>query len=473
MQGLEGVGPARALADPLLHPTHVVDAVVGLNLGDHPHLGHPPGDLGAADNLSVDHPEAALAGWVGRRHPGVEVEQVIDRLVADGVHLRPQTGGVGTQEQAFHVAFGLHHRPPAAALAGVQVGLVEARRGVAHDAVDEALEAADLEHLVAEAVADAERRQVLPAIEGRAGIDPYRQLAAALELGEYLELFRRGDVVDAGDAVAAQALEGDPGLGQALLEGFRWYHRPHLLGGLGAQTAGRLGLRLRPFGATRLTLDARPVAVRAGGFQGSGVGQVEAAVPLRQQHRVVGGDPVDHRTVGEEGVAPAGRFPGRAPAPLLVGPPVAADDPGARRQPVAGRAHRFYQAGLVGDRQQVDPQDQLTGLVEVGVVVDEAGGDEAPRELDHPGLVATMGEDGLGVADRQDLFAAHRDRLRPRPVGVAGPHPGAGEDQAGVAGLGRPGRQQTQDQERLEAVAHRDFQSSAITPTRYSLTTSQ
>src|SRR5690606_8883598 len=94
---------------------------------------------------------------------------------------------------------GAHHGAPGPALAGVEVRLVEAGGGVAHDAVDEALEPADADPFVAEPVADAEGGEVLDEVEGVARVDAGGELAAGEELLEDGELLRRRVVVDGGE----------------------------------------------------------------------------------------------------------------------------------------------------------------------------------------------------------------------------------------------------------------------------------
>ena len=67
-------------------------------------------------------------------------------------------------------------------LPGVQLRLVEARRGVALNAVDESLERADANPVVAEAGRDAGVGQLVPLVERRTREHAHGELAASLEL---------------------------------------------------------------------------------------------------------------------------------------------------------------------------------------------------------------------------------------------------------------------------------------------------
>ena len=86
----------------------------------------------------------------------------------------------------------------------VELRLVEARGGVALDAVDESLERADADPVVAESRRDARIRQLVPLVERGTGEYANSELAAPLELRVDGKLNGRRVVVNGGDAKLAR-----------------------------------------------------------------------------------------------------------------------------------------------------------------------------------------------------------------------------------------------------------------------------
>jgi hypothetical protein len=95
------------------------------------------------------------------------------------------------------------------------------------------------------------------------------------------------------------------------------------------------------------------------------------------------------------------------------------------------------QAGLVRHVQQVRAQQQRASAVEVGVVVDEAGRDEAAGDVDHLRGVPAVRHDLGTAAHRLDAVAGHGHGLCPRPVGIARPDALA-DEREGDGASGRP-----------------------------------
>ncbi len=269
--------------------------MIRLHLGDHAELPEAL-EVIFLDDLSVDQAKAAVAGPVPRDRHLEPVEQRVDRQVADGVHLRDQADRVGGANQLGHPRRLQNHGPPAAAVVRlVIVGRPEAGARVPHDAVDEPLQASDLQHLVAEAGPDAERGQFVPLVERRARVDADAQLAAIPQTLKHFHLRAAGDVVDPSHAVLGQPSQRGAGLQQPLLERFRRYDLAHPLHRRARQDAGR-------FAGAGVALDGtagriRGRAVDPGPGQRDRVGQVFASVPPAQQHRRSGRQRIDHSAV--------------------------------------------------------------------------------------------------------------------------------------------------------------------------------
>src|SRR5690606_36126403 len=158
-----------------------------------------------------------------------------------------------------------HHRAPAAALAGVQLRLVEASGRVALDPVDEALEPADPHPLVAEPVTYTRRAQLIPLVQRRPCVHTYRELSASLQLLIDRELFRARVVVDGRDTVTREVGHRRMRLSQPLLERLRRYCATYALCGGRIQSSGH---------AVRDAFDPLPLARCARAFECDVVGEV-------------------------------------------------------------------------------------------------------------------------------------------------------------------------------------------------------
>src|SRR5262249_33175359 len=107
------------------------------------------------------------------------------------------------------------------------------------------------------------------------------------------------------------------------------------------------------------------------------VREVELAVEAADERGVVARDGIDEVLRGQELGGPRGpsRGPGagRALRPRPVRAPIAADEPGPRGQAARGFGDLLAERGGLVDLQEVQSEEQAAGLVEVRVVVDEAG----------------------------------------------------------------------------------------------------
>src|SRR5688572_9297312 len=121
----------------------------------------------------------------------------------------------------------------------MQLRLVEAGRRVALNAVDEPLERADADPVVAEARRDAGIRQATPLVERRAREDTDGELAATFELVVDRKLERRGDVVDRRDAELGEMLLRRPGFAEPLIESLRCDGTTHAREGAVGHAPGR------------------------------------------------------------------------------------------------------------------------------------------------------------------------------------------------------------------------------------------
>src|SRR6187397_23801 len=139
---------------------------------------------------------------------------------------------------------------------------------------------------------------------------------------------------------------------------------------------------------------------------------------------------------------------------VLVGTPVTAREPRARAHACDGSLHALRQRRRGTDIEQVRANEQRARLVEVRVVVDEAGRQETTARVDHTRSRRAV-RVGLGVrADDNETLATNRDRLCARFERVAGPDAGVANDDVGFLRL-RHARQRYRTRQREDRRANR------------------
>jgi hypothetical protein len=188
---------------------------------------------------------------------------------------------------------------PGPSLSGVELRLVEARGGVALDSIDESLEGANANPVVAESGGNARVGQASPLVERRTREHTHGELAAAMKLPVHRELKWRRDVVDGGDAELGQVALRGARFTEPLVERLRRDRGAH---------SGEGGIGDASGGATVHALEAMDgsVARQFGALERDGVCQPGAPVPTIEQHRRGGAHRVDDRAVGGEAPARLG-----------------------------------------------------------------------------------------------------------------------------------------------------------------------
>ena len=178
------------------------------------------------------------------------------------------------------------------------------------------------------------------------------------------------------------------------------------------------GLARRGIPHDHAVLGILRVAVDAGEGERLRVRPSAVAVVALHVGGTVGDDGVELRfrrePARERAVEPA---PAQHPGPLRVG----------GREGLDARLHRLD--GRVLDQVDTLQRQGTSHEVDMGVV--EARKDQPPRKVADLRLRSAQGGGARGVAHVDDPIAPHRDRLRPRPLGVGGPDPGPREDQIG------------------------------------------
>jgi hypothetical protein len=116
---------------------------------------------------------------------------------------------------------------------------------------------------------------------------------------------------------------------------------------------------------------------------------------------------------------------------LLVGPPHTPNHPCSPGKALGGGRHLLRQALRIGHLQEVDSEQKLSGPVEVGVIVDEAGREESSLEVHELGVLTPKRHDLPVGTHRHDDVAPHGHRLGPGTILVPGPHATRVEDKVG------------------------------------------
>jgi hypothetical protein len=223
-----------------------------------------------------------------------------------------------------------------------------------------------------------QRRLVLEPVQRGTGVDPGRQLPPIQEGLVDREHLGRGVVVDGGDAVAAEVGQRHARLLEPELEDSGR--------DAGLQAPGGLGER-RPVGARPRTPPRSRSSPLPPASRARALARKASPVPAVHEHRVLRRDRVDHARSGEKGseaprIGLARRSPWPTPRRRPSFPPVIQAPEGIAAPPLRcaaeGPLRRPRRAGW---RRGGGP-----GLVEMGVVVDEAGRDEATLQLHHPGV---------------------------------------------------------------------------------------